>query len=352
MPTIGFVGDVYPGPRPGLEVSPDVLRRLRSFDLLVANLEGPVTTIEEPAVSKGTHLRTAPLGVEILREMGIGVVSLANNHMYDFGVDGVEETTGHLDRIGITWVGVGSDLRSARTPRIIDMGGIRLGFLAYSSPTIETVCATPSSPGCAPLDEEIMRHDVSSLAESVDVAIVLLHWALTGYEVPTPDHRTLGESLIEAGATLVIGSHPHVIQGIVHTDSGLIAYSLGDFAFYPASAFGKAVNQYRARQTGLILSVDIGDGGVRGHDGELTRQIATLVSSESSPKRRRAVERASARLDDAGAAYQASWQRYVMRRTVSRTIRRLAPWRWRTIRRGTVRGFGVALREIFRRPRS
>ena len=280
MVSIGFVGDVYPGRVAGLTIEPAVLSRLRQFDVLVANLEGPVTGLTEVAVEKGAHLRSAPGASTILDTKGVGVVSLANNHMFDFGTEGFRDTVSDLDRSGIAWVGAGEDLRSARRSLIKDTdAGMRVGFLAYSSPTIETVCATEQSAGCAPLDLGVMEQDVRLLAGNVDLAVVLLHWGLTGYELPTPEHYRLGPTLRAAGATLVVGSHSHVVQGIIMDGSGLVAFSLGDFAFYPETAEGRAVHQYRARQTGMILSVDVRRGGVVAHDVILTRQRATTLRS-------------------------------------------------------------------------
>ena len=101
MARIGFVGDVYPGPLPGLALGGDVRDLLTECDLLVANLEGPVTAVEAPAVAKGAHLRTAPSEAYILRQMGVGVVSLAKNHMFDFGAPGFEETLEYLKAAGM-----------------------------------------------------------------------------------------------------------------------------------------------------------------------------------------------------------------------------------------------------------
>ena len=345
MARIGFVGDVYPGPLPGLAVGGDVRELVGECDLLVANLEGPVTAVEAPAVAKGAHLRTAPSEADILRQMGVGVVSLANNHMFDFGAPGFEETLEYLKAAGIASVGAGSDLESARSPLIVDVEGMRIGFLAYSAAEIETVVATVASPGCAPLDPAHIEADIGRLNGSVDAVVVLLHWVFTGHEMPSPLHHALGPALIEAGATLVVGSHPHVAQGLLAHGNGLVAYSLGDFAFYPATASGRAVHQYRARQTGMFVVADLEPGRVVGHEVNLTRQRGISVEMERSRLRTRAVARSSRRVSRDGVSYQRSWKWYI----VGRTLQRLAPWKWKTIRPGTVKGFGVALRQIFKR---
>jgi poly-gamma-glutamate synthesis protein (capsule biosynthesis protein) len=340
---------MYPGPVPGLSIEPAVLARLSVADLVVANLECPVTAVDQPAVEKGVHLRSSPVAAGMLDDVGVRVASLANNHMFDFGDDGFRDTVAYLEANEIAWVGAGRNLLTARQALVTSADGLSVGFLAYSAPEIETACATVQSPGCAPLDPGMIEMDVSKLAGDVDVTIVLLHWGLIGYELPKPEHLRLGRSFVDAGATLVVGSHPHVLQGIAEHGSGLMAFSLGDFAFYPATASGRAVNQYRARQTGMILTVEVEPGRVVSHEVFLTRQQGTHVGVEESRRRHAAVTRASARLTGPVADYQRRWKRHVVRRTLSRTVKRLAPWKWKTIRRGTVRGFGVALREIFKR---
>ena len=281
--------------------------------------------------------------------MGVGVVSLANNHMFDFGAPGFEETLEHLEAGGIASVGAGSDLESARSSLIVQVADMRIGFLAYSAPEIETVVATADSPGCASLDPTHIEADIGRLTGSVDAVVVLLHWGFTGYEMPSPPHHALGPALIEAGATLVVGSHPHVAQGLLGHADGLVAYSLGDFAFYPATAFGRAVHQYRARQTGMFLVAELEPGRVVGHAVSLTRQRGVNVEMERSRRRPRAVARSSRRVGRGGVSYQRSWKRYIVGRTLSRTLQRMAPWKWKTIRPGTVKGLGVALRQIFKR---
>lgn len=351
MAVIGFVGDVYPGPEPGLRITAEVRERLAGFDLVVANLEGPITAIVEPAVEKGTHLRTRPAGVEALSAAGIGLVSVANNHMFDFGEAGFAETVAALDADGVAWVGAGADLAAARAPRVLEVAGVTVGFLAYSAAEIETITAGDHSAGCAPLSPQIMEADVAGLAGAVDVPVVLVHWGFTGYEMPAPRHRALASALVAAGATLVVGSHPHVLQGVRRSGPALVAYSLGDFAFYPASAFGKPVGQYRARQTGMILGVEIDADGVVGHTTTLTRQRGRRVALEASARRQRAFELASRRVHRPERSAGRSWRGYVARRTVARSLRRLAPWRWRTIGRGTIRGLGVAVRQMLGRGR-
>lgn len=349
MATLGFVGDVYPGTG-DVAFTPEVARRLATFDLLVGNLEGPLTAVSRPAVEKGTLLRSSPGSVSLLGTMNLGLAGLANNHMFDFGIEGFEDTTRLLDASGIPRVGSGADLGSARHPLTMTVDGLTLGFLAYSSPLIETEIATDRSAGSAPAVLDVMLEDVAALDGAVDAIVVLVHWGLTGYALPTPSDREAGLRLLDAGATLVVGSHPHVLQGVERRGRGLVAYSLGDFAFFPEIPSGRRIHRYRARQTGALLEVELTPGGVGSHQLVLTRQDeARVVRPERSRARHRAARRAARRLGVGATRYAESWRRYVLRRTILRAAGRLAPWKWRTIRPGTVKGLGVALRELRRR---
>ena len=349
MVKLGFVGDLYPGPAGSLRLASAVRDRLLGVDLLVGNLEGPITASTVDSAGKSVHLRSEPASMALLTEMGVDVVSLANNHMFDFGVGGYEDTVDLLSKSSIAFVGAGNDLDAARRPLAIDVGGVSIGILAYSSPAIETVCATAKTAGCAPLDRDLIEEDLAALRGSADISVLFLHWGLMGYELPTPAQRGLGLALLDAGATLVIGCHPHVLQGVVARPGVLLAHSLGDFAFYPEKADGKPVDQHRVRQTGALLTVDVDGHGVAAHQLILTRQRGTGIGLETSASRRRSVERRGGAPGAADPRYPALWRRYVLRRTVSRLGHRLAPWNWRTLARGAVKGFGVAVREIFGR---
>lgn len=349
MARLGFIGDVYPGTGSPVRIDPEVRRHLTGVDLLVANLEGPLTDSTGDPAAKGVHLRSAPDRTAQLVEMGIGIAVLANNHMFDYAHQGWADTVESLDAAGIDHLGAGADLTAATRPLVRRVDGLTIGFLAYSAREIETVCATEDAPGCAPLELDLIRDGLESLQRDVEVTVLFLHWGLMGYELPTPDQERLGRTLLDLGPTLVVGCHPHVVQGVVSRGSQLLAHSLGDFAFQNVTADGRAVDQHRVRQTGMLLTVDVGREGVRSHEVLLTRQQGLDVALETSSSRERAVGRASARIAGAPENYGKVWRRYVWRRTGRRMARRLAPWRWRTLSRGAVRGFRIALRELRRR---
>ena len=174
-----------------------------------------------------------PGQLALLQDLRLDIVSLANNHSMDFGGDSLAATQEHLRERGIAWVGAGADLSVARKPHIAELDGIRVGFLGYASthPWVGAVAAGSGKHGVAPLEPEIMQEDVESLRKKVDCVVVSLHWGKEYLHYPPPENIDLGHRLVEWGAKLILGHHPHVLQGIERYRDGIICYSLGNFLF-------------------------------------------------------------------------------------------------------------------------
>ncbi|MDQ3942210.1 MAG: CapA family protein, partial [Actinomycetota bacterium] len=209
----------------------EVREYLRSADLTLANFENPVLENavwhpDEPTFTG--DLRLLP----ILGQAGIDGVTLANNHILDAGVPGLEETLGHLEDAGIAHAGAGLDLEAAREPIIFDLGGLKIGVLSYQGvPGYEWAWATPSVPGTAPLQEEVVREDVRRLRPEVDLVIVMPHWGIEYIATPEPGQVQLAHAAIDAGADLVVGDHAHWPKGIEVYEGKPIFYGTGNFLF-------------------------------------------------------------------------------------------------------------------------
>lgn len=211
----------------------EVAPLLNSMDLAFANLECPV--------GQRGHLinmfQAPPEAMAGITSAGFDVVSLANNHILDYHFEGMFETMELLAQHGIAAVGAGQDIDAAREPVILEINGIRVGFLAYTEMWFvhaqETISwqATEDEPGVAPARLEYIVEDVGALREQADVVVVSFHWGKEYTHQPTPDQIRLGRAAVDAGAHLVLGHHPHVLQGIEFYQQGVIAYSLGNFVF-------------------------------------------------------------------------------------------------------------------------
>ena len=210
-------------------------------DLVVVNLECPFTARGEP-IPKNFNFRARPSTVSVLVDAGVRVVSLANNHLMDYGPDGVADTIATLDGAGIAHFGAGSNLAEARRPAIVEVGGVRIAFLGYlilgeKHPEPAVVWATETTAGVAghPSDwtvvEKMVREDVLAAKAQADLVIPFFHWGREGSKGPDTYQLALAKAAVESGAAAVLGSHPHVLHGMERIGKAPVFYSLGNFVF-------------------------------------------------------------------------------------------------------------------------
>ncbi|HZW89743.1 MAG TPA: CapA family protein [Myxococcaceae bacterium] len=210
-------------------------------DLVVVNLECPFTSRGEP-IPKNFNFRARPSTVQVLIDAGVHAVSLANNHLMDYGPDGVADTIATLDAAGIAHFGAGSTLAEARRPAIVQVGGLRIAFLGYlilgeKHPEPAVVWATETKAGVAghPSDwtvvEKMVREDVAAAKTQADLVIPFFHWGREGSKGPDAYQISLAKAAVESGAAAVLGSHPHVLHGMERIGKVPVFYSLGNFVF-------------------------------------------------------------------------------------------------------------------------
>lgn len=221
---------------------------LRKADLVFANLEGPIS-------DKGTKVgsiysfRANPNMVEGLKYSGIDIVSLANNHIWDYGGEAVEDTMNLLKDVGISYVGAGKNYNDAHNPAIIQIKSIKVSFLAYTNLISSSLDTVDSKPAVAFLDLGQVKRDIKLAKSLSDIVIVSIHWGEEYEKFHNEFQETVGKEIIDEGVSLVVGHHPHVIQEVEKYRDGYIAYSLGNFVF----------DQNISEETmkGIILSVVI-----------------------------------------------------------------------------------------------
>jgi poly-gamma-glutamate synthesis protein (capsule biosynthesis protein) len=232
-----FAGDCLLAGHYESDVGDDPGRAFENFDLLrnadvaMVNLECPVT-LRGSRIIKPYNFRMNPLFLGLLKEAGVDIVNIANNHIFDYGKVGLFDTISYLDSVGILHVGGGRNRNEARTPVIVTLGGRKFAFLGcYGGGEAPT--AAPGNAGVARPDIPLLMSDIRSLRtrDSAQFVLVNIHWGTE--KATTPDARQvdLAHRMIDAGADAVIGHHPHVLQGIERYKNGVIAYSLGNFIF-------------------------------------------------------------------------------------------------------------------------
>lgn len=309
-----------------VRIRPDtaaVLAELRAADIAFINLEAPLTTRGLRAEKQNT-LRADPSQVEDLLASGVDIVSLANNHMLDYGVDGLADTLAVLEQAGIPQVGAGPNLDAARAPCVLEGPGGRMGFLAFASTLPQGFAASAERPGIAPIhvtaafvvenplaqeqpgtpppvitfplqmDFDAAVDAVRRLKAQADFVVVSAHWGVAGQDAVMDYEREVGRALIDAGCDLVLGHHPHRLHGVEFYREKPIFYSVGNFVFEPLPPSGNSPHlSFRGRMTaanvygvmrreGVLI-----DARVRGGEIERLRLLPVLLDQGGYPMLRR-----------------------------------------------------------------
>ncbi len=272
--TMLFTGDIQLGSNitsaydsGGLEriLSPSLLEELQGADITMVNEEFPFGTGGTQAPDKQFTFKTDPSYVKIFNEMGVDIVSLANNHVLDFGQDVLSQTFDTLDQAGIAYVGAGDSLERAGAWQTIEAGGRKVAFLSASR-VIPVVGwdVRNSQPGVfTTYDPALLVEQIQKADQENDLVVVYVHWGIEKAETPEEYQRTMAKQYIDAGADLVVGAHPHVLQGIEYYKGVPVIYSLGNFMFNDT-----------IDRTG-VLKVEADE------EGELTLQLLPAAASGS-----------------------------------------------------------------------
>ncbi len=268
MPTIAMVGDIFL--QEALPKSAEleaVASLLRSSDIAFGNLETPVSERGTP-IDKWINMRMPPALLSQVLEMGFDIVTLANNHMWDFGEVAFNDTLGHLHAQNLPYVGAGGDLDAAWRAEVLPLGEINVAFLGAASTLGPGSAAAEGRPGVAPIrvSESYHLDPLASLEQpgsapyvytrawredleraiaaieaaraEADFVVLALHWGVPPFWRPRfqdglADYQIeVGHALIEAGADVIVGHHPHSLQAVELHQGKPIFYSLGNFVFH------------------------------------------------------------------------------------------------------------------------
>lgn len=208
----------------------EIIEIVKSGDVILGNLEACFGGNASPVLDKAANLKAPDEALATLKGIGFTVVSLANNHCMDFGADAVSHTVALIESKGIKSVG-GYSTHGRAIPLILKVKAVTVGILAYSA-HVKTPADTPAGySGIAPLSSQYVSEDIAALRSHVDVLIASVHWGQEYSRRPTSQQILMAHEMVDAGADIVWGHHPHVLQGIENYRGKLIAYSLGNFIF-------------------------------------------------------------------------------------------------------------------------
>lgn len=217
---------------------------LRGADLLFGNLECPITDYPYATPGKSAEaikqrrdfvFKASPKhSASILATAGFDVLSLANNHAMDYQEQGLLQTIEELTKYNLIYVGAGRNSREAASARIVIRKGMRIGFLAYSMIVPSQSAAGSKMAGINAHGKgfsKAMATAIQQLRAKTDIVVVSYHWGEEGKYTPLQYQREVARQAVDAGAHVVVGHHPHRIQGIEFQKDGVIFYSLGNFLF-------------------------------------------------------------------------------------------------------------------------
>lgn len=215
-------------------IAKDLQHDFQVADIAMINQEFPFSERGEPAPDKQFTFRINPRYVDFFKEMGIDIVTLANNHVLDYGTDALLDTLSTLNEANINHVGAGEDINKAKEASLFNIGGKSVAILGASRVIpVYSWNATSSTPGLLTTYDPALLVEEIKLAKAVnDYVIVYVHWGIERNIKPELYQTNLAKAYIDAGADIVIGSHPHVLQGIEFYKNKPIIYSLGNFVFY------------------------------------------------------------------------------------------------------------------------
>ena len=232
---------------------------LNGFDIVFGNLESPfsINKPDEPTKNKVINFCVDPKGSESIKYAGFNILSIANNHAMDFGHKPMLGTIETLNKLDIHVVGAGKDLKQSRKPIIIQKKGISLGFLAYAT-SDKLTDAGEENPGTNPFIIENAIADIKDLKNKVDFVLVSIHKGREFMHYPHPDHQKDMRQLINNGADIILGHHPHYPQGIEIYKDKVIFYSLSKFVFdepYPNKYEALLFESLRKKIISVIIKV-------------------------------------------------------------------------------------------------
>lgn len=195
-----------------------------------------------PKRSENWIVYSPPESILALKRIKCDIVSLGNNHIMDYGEKGLIDSKEFLEINDIKTIGAGKNVEEASTGVIIEKEGIKLGFISYLSDEYpNSTIATENSPGCVSYkDYNKIKQDIDHIKEKADIVCVSIHWGKEFFEYPSTEQIKIAHQIIDFGCNIIIGHHPHVVQGVEEYNNGIIAYSLGNF-FFPDLDLGPSV---------------------------------------------------------------------------------------------------------------
>lgn len=227
----------------------------KNADLVFANIESAVLKNDVSSYKefdKNLHLWADYDGIEAARSAGINVFACANNHAFDYGAKAVKQLVNYYEKKNIIYSGIGRNTEEAASYKIIECNGVKIAFLSITEVFYKRSMSTSTSAGVYTTGFSDYNGLVYRASKEADVTIVYIHWGEENETSANDLQFTYGHQLIDSGADIVIGSHPHIVQEVELYGNGIIFYSLGNFIFDQGNTFAcdSVMVEYSADKTG------------------------------------------------------------------------------------------------------
>lgn len=293
--TLMFAGDVSLGDNYENKLPKDLdktfakIEEYRKADVAMINLENPLTQATTMRQDKPYNFKAPIESVKVLQEAGVDIVNLANNHTMDYENQGLEDTTKTLDRANIQYLGAGKNSKEARRPKIIEVKGQRIAYLAYD--TADLSAADTDKSGTNFATKEKITEDIKAIRNQVEWIIINFHWGTELTNQPEQWQIDLARFSIDQGADVIVGYHPHTLQGAEIYKDRPIAYSLGNFIFG-----GNSRSDYDT----AVLKVSLNDKKMKVEflPVEVKKYQPQIVKGESADRVFKDIERMSNMFDN------------------------------------------------------
>lgn len=214
-------------------------------DIAICNFEAPIKHKDMKPIKKaGPHVYQSKESIEYLKDVGFDFVSLANNHIYDYGQNAIEETVKELQKKDIDFVGGGVTFEDVYKTKIVEKNGIKIGLLAACENEFGCLYEEQKRGGYAWLFHHKIEDNIRKLKKEVDSVVLIAHAGVENISFPIKEWRDRYKRLCDVGVNVVVGHHPHVPQGYESYNKSLIFYSLGNFYFDTASFVTKSDDSY------------------------------------------------------------------------------------------------------------
>lgn len=249
-----FVGDILVKEN-RYTLSNEIQNLFDECDFLICNVEAPFTDADtdSPIKKAGPAIHQSHHAIELLKETGFNLVSLANNHIMDYGIPALTRTLSIFKKADIPTIGAGISFTQAYKPYIHESGGQKIAFIAGSQAEFGVFKTEKDAAGYAWINHPQVDKLIKQTKKEADLVYVLPHAGLENIPYPLPEWRSRYREMIDAGADCIIGGHPHIVQGYEIYNGKHIFYSLGNFFFDMKSAYPDEANR------GLIVVSNTND---------------------------------------------------------------------------------------------